>query len=144
MKIDNQVCTVEQAMRLKELGVDAESFMRWVSDDDKEYELVVSTGYGWSDFPGYNGSKYIINAYSVSELGVMLPQTIQFCKTQKASIKISRFNAWTIYYNRHSSGSNVCMNERFNEAEARSAMLINLLENDFITATDVNQRLQSA
>jgi hypothetical protein len=145
MKLEKQVCTLEQAKQLKKLGIaqtglwsyfKAQSHAGFCLTDMALRHVWILTGnpYDREDI-------LFTSAFSVAELGVMLPQTIKFCKTQKASIQLSRFNAFTIYYNRHSSGSNVCMTESYNEAEARAKMLIHLLESNFITAEEVNQRL---
>lgn len=158
MKLEHQVINLQQAQRLKELGVKQESYFSWFGDltprlmdngkDGAVYgpwiflsttEPLNNQEADWRS--DVNQTKPLASAFTVAELGVMLPQTISYKKTQKASIKISRFNAWTIFYNRHSSGMNVCMTEDYNECVARGAMLINLLESKLITAEEVNSRI---
>lgn len=39
---------------------------------DEEWELTISYGYNWSDFPGYEGYTYRIPAPTVAELGWLL------------------------------------------------------------------------
>lgn len=142
MKIEHQVCTLEQAKRLSQLGIMQGLSIFFWSDYDGKVQLMLN----FTPEDGYkpDAENTCFSAFTVAELGVMLPQTINFYKTQKASIKLSRFNAFTIYYNRHSSGSNVFMTESKHEAQARAAMLITLLENNIITAEEISQHLQIA
>lgn len=140
MKIENQVCTLEQAKRLSQLGIRQGLSIFFWDDYAGKVQLMMNSTPNDGYVPDEENTCF--SAFTVAELGVMLPQTIKFCKTQKASIQLSRFNAFTIYYNRHSSGSNVCMQESYKEAEARAAMLIHLLEEKYITAEEVNQCMQ--
>ena len=73
MKLEYQVCTLEQAKRLKELGVEAESLWIWLKNDadDLPFELML-----WDDEISAEFYTYY-NAYSCAELGVMLPEKIK-------------------------------------------------------------------
>lgn len=65
MKLENQVCSLELAKKLKELGVKQKSLFCWVYQDDIErYELVYMPGHHW------------VSAFTASELGDMLPKDI--------------------------------------------------------------------
>src|ERR1044071_3781768 len=69
MKIEDQVCTLEQAKRLKELGVVQESefyWMKWITvlEDGTEHEWKVVFNKAWGEY---------YSAYTVAESGVMLP-----------------------------------------------------------------------
>lgn len=142
MKIENQVCSLEQAKKLKELGVFGETDRMWVVRFDGETFL---THYDSGDVinPQYS-------AFTSSELGVMLPDTelirdedwqyrpfIQYYShTGKREWKYD--NPFTSY-KRDRKVLNVTT-----EAQARAAMLIYLLENNHITAQEVNERLNAA
>lgn len=137
MKLENQVCTLEQAKRIKELGVAYESIFRYVSDYKGEFECVLSWGYEWSDYPCHAGSNDIISAYTVAELGVMLPNLIAI------EYKLDEF------FDNHFSDLPAKEKElRFwgaiMSATFLAAMLIYLLENNLTTSEEVNKRLQAA
>lgn len=125
MNIRNQICTFQQAKRLKELGVIQESEFVYFID---EYHLVRRNR-------NYDLSEIDYCAFTVAELGVMLPEMFA-----------SRFGAgaWICYNDKGESEQypeNFCDVISNTEAEARSAMLIHLLETKAITAEEVNQRL---
>lgn len=73
MKLENQVCTIEQAKKLHELGVKAESYFVWAKINN-EWRLVPKDG----DI--MYGEHY--HAYSCAELGVLLPSYIIEASTQ--------------------------------------------------------------
>jgi len=72
MKLEQQVCSLELAKKLKELGVKQESYAHWGYNDDKlinpkgEWKLYV----GWQPHAGYeNGYREeYIAAFTVAEL----------------------------------------------------------------------------
>lgn len=131
MELKDQCASLEQAKRLKELGISERSIANWYTGDQKLGPIL------FFSLPGDPEENHY-QAYTASELGKMLPQTISYRKTQKASIKISRFNAWTIYYNRHGSGMNVAMKESKNLAQAMAEMLIHILEEGFVAPELIN------
>lgn len=139
MTQEEMVCTLEQSMRLNELGIDLSSQFAWCWNG-----AMLTSEFEKAFFLNLEGFKEewpeAYPAFTSSELGIMLPQTIKYRKTQVADIKISRFNAWTIFYNRRSSGMNVLMSESKNEAQARADMLIQLLENQFVTSEFINSQ----
>ena len=69
MKIENQVVTIEQAKKLKELGVTAEPLFWYVIDIDPITPLDIIQKWQHSNFD--QCEKY--SAFTVAELGVMLP-----------------------------------------------------------------------
>ena len=74
MKIEDQVCSLELAKRLKELGVNQESVFWWTDED-----LVLMGGYkntDWkiSDTKGLYEQCAYTSAFTVAELGEMLPE----------------------------------------------------------------------
>ena len=68
MKIENQVCTLEQAKKLKELGVTAEPLFWYVIDIDPITPLDIIQKWQHSNFD--QCEKY--HAFTVAELGVMI------------------------------------------------------------------------
>src|SRR5258707_584697 len=66
MNLEQQVCGLDLAKRLKELGVKQESYFAWCDCDvHGEYQIV---GFGAAD------GEWRISAFSAAELGEMLPQ----------------------------------------------------------------------
>jgi hypothetical protein len=104
----------------------------FASGHDHEYELVLASGYEWSDFPCYVGCKYQYAAFTVAELGAMIGSWIN------------------LPYAIGQVGTNVCLwtddrgGQKFKtEAESRAELLIFLLESATIDADQVNERLTS-
>jgi len=69
MDLSKQVCTLEQAKKLKELGVDQQSYIAWCPDGD-EWFLSRSSPNGDD---GYSIEPNELSAYTVAELGIMVP-----------------------------------------------------------------------
>lgn len=99
MELKDQVCTLEQAKRLKELGVSAHSIWWWKQDrtptnSNMTYYGVAQEYMPWDIFLGQrskiSGSDVCFEypAYTASELGEMLP-----CE--------SGIIGWEVYYNDH-------------------------------------------
>ncbi len=71
MKLENQVCSLEIAKKLEELGVNKESLFYWVvSKDHSSIHLGVDIQLGNIDWDE------MYSAYTVAELGKMLPRQI--------------------------------------------------------------------
>lgn len=129
MKLEDQVCSLELAKKLKELGVKQDSLFWWAG------ELLVfktQTGFYNQVGAGMNLHPLIdktISAYTVAELGEMLPPKIEdsFIQTSRCSDK-SGFNCVAGYINNEAVSFN-----RKTEADARAKMLIYLLENKLLT-----------
>lgn len=78
MKIENQVCTLEQAKKLKELGIECKSLFQWrdysmLKDNRIEplvsYERVTVS---------HASVMQVFNAFTVAELGVMIGKGTHF------------------------------------------------------------------
>lgn len=154
MKLENQVCTFEQAKKLKELGVSSRSKFVIALQEDGEtgtYCFVINNGIPVSVYDGTNKSLYkTIPVYTVAELGAMLPDTYNRIFNGASMAQITSC--------RHFSEKTYCLfveelvntDETFlidvrkdTEAEARAAMLIYLLEKNITTVEEVNNRLNS-
>lgn len=118
MKLEQQVCSLPLAQRLKELGVKQESYFRWVGDSVWSEDQL-------SEYETFRTPKERYSAFTVAELGEMLPRYTFTRRTHKLVPE-----RW------------ICINdaglpekEAFanTEADARAKMLIYLLENKLIT-----------
>lgn len=161
MKIENQVCTLEQGKRLKELGVAQTAHFTWYEvsngDDegvferedvewhpvlcryDRNRQADVAIGpinddltTGDGEFCSYKPAPS--SAYTVVELGVMLPAYYH----SRYGNNLMGEMGWVIGQYGVLTVDSVA---HATEAQARAAMLIYLLENNLTTAEDVNQRL---
>ena len=120
MKLEEQVCSLDIAKRLKELGVKQESYLWW----DINGEL---THFG----DGENSDYAVERAYSVAELGEMLPeQYFSFkCHTEVEGDGIwscagARMPEFEFYEGQWVTADT--------EANARAKMLIHLIEQGIV------------
>lgn len=129
MKIENQVCTLEQAKRLKELGItkisennEDESGFYYVNDDSLQF-------YSREDgFPSMSCKA----AFTVAELGIMLGILLEF---------VHRLTDTYVWYWNTTITDGI---DYKHEAEARAALLIYLLETNVISPDEVNERLKNS
>lgn len=140
MYLGDQVCSLELAKRLKELGVVQDSIFSWMRKSDGR--MFVSSAYGcdcWLEL-GYE-SENAYSAFTSSEIGEMLPDCIDgvilfnnkhttlidlnghFIKSSKKDneykIYIDGLTKVTIFFSKK-------------EADARAKMLIYLIENGLV------------
>lgn len=127
MKIELQVCTLEQAKRLKELGVKQESLFVHQSYSYNKIKL--------TDWDNRNNLLGFYSAFTVAELGEMLPPW-QFAYKQSTG----HYAAYKFHENEFVC-QGVIPTTYETEAECKAAMLIHLLENSLITAEEVNRNL---
>lgn len=124
MKLENQVCSLDQAKRLKELGVRQDvSIAIWYEFPKDEYLVIYRIG---------NLSLKEYSAFTVAEMGQMLP-------TQCHSTKCSNKN---IYWEWVDDGNELSFPGFMNEAECRASHLITLLELGKLSVEEVNKRLE--
>ena len=126
MKLSEQVCTLEQAKRLKELGIEQKSicYHHFQKDygfagvqENKENHTV-----SFGKPPMITDMAY--SAFTVAELGVMIPA--------EYFLPSNKDGAWWMSHG---------MTFEKTEAEARATMLIQLLQANKVTPAEVNQRL---
>lgn len=117
LNLEQQVCSLESAKRLKELGVKQESLFYWVKRWDP-----TSAGIGehfelhWERDLEEQDMDLTWSAYTVSELGEVLPRGFWHIT------KGDRFHITCVNSSGHPEAHD-------NEAETRAKMLIYLLEN---------------
>lgn len=116
MKLEQQVCSFEQAKKLKELGVKQESLFYW---NEKA---------GVADF--YNHfmpTDRNISAFTVAELGEMLKKSDYYLPYSSEN-----WGVWECRVGNTEDGEKQNL-QAPTEADARAAMLIYLLANKLIT-----------
>lgn len=139
-----QVCSLEWARKLKELGVAQESAFYWdniISLDMEEGAASlwrVGDVISWGMEESYDGpSDHALAAFTVAELGVLLGEHVFSeyehdlsmpwkCTFDEGYMKPKRFEYSDT------------------ESDARAKMLYCLLENGIITVDEVNKRLREA
>lgn len=121
ISLEKQVCSLDLAKRLKELGMKQEMNRGdWYWSADDKLTLDVTVGDRWTLMPD------CAKALSVAELGEMLPKNFRSGRTRG---------------NGRDNGGYVCQildtgySQQFaaTEADARAKMLIHLIENNLLT-----------
>ena len=131
MKIEDQVCTLEQAKKLKELRILQQSAFKYVGELADILDLVTTSGYEWEYHPGHGDRQIQLSAFTVAELGIMLnakSNETKNCHYHNPSKMYSHLRAFNPSLFR-------------TEAESRADYLIFLLENKVMTAHEVNKQL---
>ena len=114
MKLDDQVCSLELAKRLKELGVKQESAFYWVRSK-------TMPAFDWQMCYGpFHGSAETISAFTVAELGEVLPHTHTSFKSELG------------HFVCHDPKSIYGLAKAATEADARAKMLIYLIEQGIV------------
>ncbi len=137
MKIENQVASLELCKRLKELGVNKTSFARWFADEVTGYEFVVHENSIVNSERKYPER---CAAYTCSELGEILPETIEiedaehYLKYYKLKDKwrcdLTEDGRYNMDIPHHYTIS-------ASEADSRALMLIYLIENGQVKVDDL-------
>lgn len=121
LKIEDQVCSIQVAKCLKELGVKQDSYFHWHKwFSNRDFELVY-------DYDRLNNPTENYSAFTVAELGEMLPNYFSTYKYKKG---------WGACW-----GDNMYDIRTFNplenskEADARALIIIYLIEHDLLKIT---------
>lgn len=142
MKLENQVCSLKLAKKLKKLGVKQESLWLYLYNKrEKEWGLVPSASQLYQARrvkAGFVGTDLIL-AFTVAELGKLLPKDVYIPYKGNSNRKrkypqhlhcfFSDNYGWTINYTGGNSQERLGETDK-NEANARAKMLIYLLENN--------------
>lgn len=137
MKLESQVCSLELAKRLKELGVKQNSIFYYQGTKDeieREHGMILEFGkvlqHKEADF---------FSAFTVAEFGEMLPVKISANDVGEEStygetwLTIEHSDGWWVSYENSNHQMLVEQCNAATEAEARAKMLVYLLENQLIT-----------
>lgn len=142
MNIIYQVCSFEQAEELKNLGIKQYSYFYWYDEGDKQHTFTIFAG----NLPFRKDSRRCYSAYTVAELGEMLPHSIvrdevgyyliytklideltsdliNFCTYENDNMQDKKGHIYT---------SSLCTTGGTNEAEARAKMVIYLIKEGLI------------
>jgi hypothetical protein len=122
MNLEQQVCSLELAKRLKELGVKQDSLFYW-------HTGIVPQGLvtkEWVSERNVSASTY--SAFTVAELGELLPRKITKGGWDYFLICTTGGKIKDIRYER--DGESAHSLGEYTEADARAKMLIHLLENN--------------
>lgn len=149
MKLEQQVVSLDLAKRLKELGVKQESYFIYYPHHAKvatANRYFLQSIYDSNYDEGLWPKKYAISAFTVAELGEMLPWMVQtdnglmyFSELTKNGPTPAVGKEWEISYTTpDGDGGHDEVLQEFvasadTEADARAKMLIYLLENKLIT-----------
>lgn len=123
MELEDQVCSLELAKRLKELGIKQESLFFWYCDESRDDVSILNrdesfvfggVGYFTSKFP----------AFTVAELGEMLPRRYFSNKYVHATDGAYDWEC--------KCKDEIVQALAKTEADARAKMLIYLLENKLV------------
>lgn len=134
MKLEDQVCSIESARRLKELGVPQDSLFYWCfSQKDADYCVCYA----------YDSGKYPLkdincSAFTAGELGELLPKIIVKSVTYgiEYCTRLSDGPFGVFYASCSGAYGNLCWIVGKTEAEARAKCLIYLLENKLMEITE--------
>jgi hypothetical protein len=128
MKLVYQVCTLEQAQKLKDLGILQTSLASWFNDTfEPMFNIANKEEKDWRIF---NDIHPVAAAFTVSELGCML---------NRAANDIFFHNPTQLWTQKKSLIPNMFKTQ----AEAYANWLLHMLEIDFITVEKANDRLKT-
>jgi hypothetical protein len=145
VKLEEQVCTIDFAKQLRDLGVNKESLFNFCDEEDCPETYPNNDGY----CPSCMLAGQIIHAYTVAELGAMLPRALMAGATkERRYLNISSgqptLEKWYVYYDAYKMNDYRIGAESDTEADARAKMLIYLLGNKLMSmpptegATDID------
>ena len=140
MKLENQVCTKEQAQKLKDLGVAQKSiFYHHPNFERPVFGEQVTTVFGkvYKKTQVCNDKNAACSAFTVGELVAMNSNTHGI----DVSISVNHKGTFYRQTDGFGSGEDAKFTYYVSFAEACSAKLIDAIEKQFITAEEVNQRL---
>lgn len=144
MELSKQVTNLELSERLRELGVPQDSLFYWVNGDEGfDWVCVYSDGYEWNEWPEYSKYSAKASAYTVAELGELLPQCFVTQRRSNGEWECGQ------NYTKQLDG----LGTKFNfasiptvffeqtEVNARAKMLIWLIENKYINFAQNEQKV---
>ena len=133
MKISNQTSSHELSQRLCELGVKKKSIF-WYKPGGKYPTLLLE---GERSTTGY------YRAYTVAELGRILPERIIIDGRAKVLRTFKTLSTWYVKYEDYETDDTEFW-EKGKEANARARMVIYLVENNLLTFKPVWKQLKNS
>ncbi|SRR6266702_6047336 len=129
MKIGKQVTSLELSKKLKELGVKQESLFSWFYDEEDKDNQGIAFDIQYSDASTYDEDKWICSAFTVAELGELLPMGAKsFVSSHGRNVKkwVTEWSGIPLEWDRSE--------QKFahTEADARAKMLIYLIEHELV------------
>jgi len=118
MKLQDQVCSLEMAKRLMELGVRQESWLWWIQEPTHERKWILKSD---AEVAFFVGKENALSAFTVAELGEMLP----------AFYSLYRYTppcGWEVVY----ADAEAHKERAKTEADARAKVLIHLIERGIV------------
>jgi hypothetical protein len=147
MELQQQVCSLELAKRLQELGVKQESLFWWIQQVQEHLErngkltLVPTESWVVNDRPGSAG---YYSAFTVAELGEILPESINV-SGDHFHLRITHgtraVNHWAIGYTNYDASWWPGLIDDKKEANGRAKLLIYLLENNLLKVESASQEV---
>lgn len=136
MDISKQVASLEQAKKLKELGVKCDSYFRWSCGiSEPKQDCIIA-----SEYSSKSVQRNQYPAYTVAELGEMLPKRWEEYWTESYNLGHGEWLC-DLYKRVGDSHSEVELSKYGStEAEARAAMLIHLLEQGIVKPEQINKK----
>ena len=137
MKLEQQVVSLELAQKLKDLGVKQEGEFRWYQNNHSILKADVGKKFwylrhkdnqmSWNNYG-------MVSAFTVAELGEMLPKEITVSGGTFAQLNCRRDGNgyWYISYREQATMRMIADIGADTEADARAKMFVYLLENNLI------------
>jgi hypothetical protein len=132
VNLEQKVCSFESAKKLRELGVNQESYFIWThsikSCNRGEFTNLSIRDDDAIDTDDGKWKNIVYSAFTSDELGGMLKSYIDTVEgIYDLQIRI-RYRSWHIFY-LHESGKTIHFITNTNEAEARAHLIIKCIEN---------------
>ena len=134
MKIEKQVCSLSQAKKLKELGIEQVGYFSHQHYPKTSYRNEAQEVVNPLFKEGATDAGEWFSAFTLSELGAMLDSETY---TQRTGSEDSKYANWEWINDGNETGSGLFGYEVF----ARADMLINCLESGSLSAETCNKRL---
>lgn len=134
MYLEKQLCSLESSKQLKKLGVKQRSLFYWIRIEASEHVDGYGLTYIANMFKPVSAFKEIYSAFTVPELGELLPFLIEY-NNKKYWYHTEKINKNNKYCNEHEVNytnggkSTIGIVHGNTEANARAKMIIYLLEN---------------
>lgn len=144
MLLEDQVCSLELAKKLKKLEVKQDSYFMWYSFENPlqnifEEDHVPDNHWNlnFTERCSKYGADWTLSAFTVAELGEMLPVKIgdEYLTTHRC-IR----NGWWIFYSSEDNDDHSFNSfwDASSEVNIRARMLIYLIENNLVKVEDIN------